>query len=71
MNLIDLIVLVCALSDPRGGCSERHLALVAQGSPAECAMQAQPYLAQWIGEHPGLRIARWRCEWPQLEARRS
>jgi hypothetical protein len=30
-------------------------------------MQAQPYLAQWIGEHPNLRVARWHCEWPQQE----
>ncbi len=71
MNLIDLVVLVCALAAPDGACSERHLLLEAQGSPAECAMQAPPYLAQWLGEHPGLRIARWTCTWPQLEARRS
>lgn len=70
MNLIDLVILVCALSDP-GACSERHLILEARGSPAECAMQAPPYLAQWVGEHPGLRIARWACRWPQTEARRS
>ena len=30
-------------------------------------MQVQPYLAQWIGEHPNLRVARWHCAWPQQE----
>jgi hypothetical protein len=70
MNLIDLVVLVCSLANPTS-CGERHLILDAQGSAAQCSMQAQPYLAQWIGEHPGLRIARWRCMWPQLEQKQS
>jgi hypothetical protein len=30
-------------------------------------MQAQPYLAAWIGEHPNNRIAAWRCAWPGNE----
>jgi hypothetical protein len=30
-------------------------------------MQAQPYLAQWVGEHPNYRVARWRCAWPDRE----
>jgi len=32
-----------------------------------CMMQAQPYLAQWVGEHPDVRVAKWRCAWPDQE----
>jgi hypothetical protein len=66
MNLIDLIVLACTLGSP-GTCQEYHLLYQSAGSPRACAMQAQPYLAQWIGEHPNLRVARWHCAWPQQE----
>jgi hypothetical protein len=30
-------------------------------------MQAQPYLAQWVGEHPAYQVTRWRCAWPDQE----
>jgi len=30
-------------------------------------MQAQPYLAQWAGDHPGYRVTNWRCAWPDQE----
>jgi hypothetical protein len=33
-------------------------------------MQAQPYLAQWAGEHPAFRIMRWRCAWPDQEEKK-
>ena len=33
--------------------------------PARC--EAQPYLAQWVGEHPNFRVARWHCAWPDQE----
>jgi hypothetical protein len=32
-------------------------------------MQAQPYIAQWAGEHPGARVTRWRCAYPEHEDR--
>jgi hypothetical protein len=66
MNLIDLVVLACTLASP-GDCHEYHLMVQSAGSLRTCAMQAQPYLAQWIGEHPNLRVARWHCEWPGRE----
>jgi hypothetical protein len=37
------------------------------GSLQSCMMQAQPYLAQWVGEHPAYRVMRWRCAWPDQE----
>jgi hypothetical protein len=66
MNLMDLIVLACTLASP-GTCHEYHLMFQSAGSLRACAMQAQPYLAQWIGEHPQLRVARWHCAWPGQE----
>jgi hypothetical protein len=66
MNLIDLVVLACALASP-GTCHEYHLPFQGAGSLHSCAAQAQPYLARWIGEHPNLRVARWHCEWPSQE----
>jgi hypothetical protein len=66
LNLIDLVVLACTLVNP-GACHEYHLLFQSAGSLRTCTMQAQPYLAQWIGEHPSLRVARWHCAWPNQE----
>ena len=63
MNLVDLIVFVCALANP-AACKEQHLVFDLQGSLNACMMQAQPYLAQWADDHPDVRIMRWRCAWP-------
>ncbi len=70
MQLVDLIVLACALINP-GACHEYHLLFQTAGSLRGCTMQAQPYLAQWIGEHPNVRVARWRCAWPDNEGDKS
>jgi hypothetical protein len=66
LNLIDLVVLACALVSP-GACHEYHLLFQSAGSLRTCTMHAQPYLAEWIEEHPGLRVARWHCAWPNQE----
>lgn len=67
MNLLDLIVLVCSLTNPTA-CEEQHILFDAQGgTPRTCALHAPPYMAQWIGEHPGVRIMRWHCDWPDHE----
>lgn len=66
MGLIELIVTVCALSQPHQ-CEERHLQFASTMSPVQCAMTAPPYIAQWIGEHPNWIATRWRCEQPSGE----
>jgi hypothetical protein len=66
MNLVDLIVLACTLVNP-GACREHHILFQSSGSLRSCMMQAQPYLAQWAGEHPGYLVTRWRCAWPDQE----
>lgn len=65
MNPIDLVLLACAVAAP-SACHEYHLR-VQSASPKACTMEAEPYLAQWIGDHPKLRVARWYCAWPALE----
>jgi hypothetical protein len=66
MNLVDLILLACTMASP-STCHEYHLLFQTAGSLRGCVMQAQPYLAQWAGEHPSLQIIRWRCAWPDQE----
>jgi hypothetical protein len=66
MDSMDLIVLACTVLNPVT-CHEYHLMFQGGGSLRACVMQAQPYLAQWMGEHPNLRIARWHCARPGQE----
>ena len=63
MSMIEVIVTVCALAQP-SQCEEQHLQYAWAGSLRQCAMNAQPYLAQWINEHPKWSIVRWHCEVP-------
>jgi hypothetical protein len=68
LNAVVLIVLVCSIVNP-GVCSEKQFLLESSGTLKSCVMEAQPYLAAWIGEHPNQRIASWRCAWPGSEGR--
>ena len=63
MDTIQLIITVCAVLSPTT-CEERSLSFSATFSPRQCAMAAQPYIAQWIGEHPKWTAVKWRCEYP-------
>ena len=63
MGLVEIILTVCALSQP-DLCEEKHLQFEFSGSLSRCAMGAEPYIAQWIGEHPKWTVARWRCDVP-------
>jgi hypothetical protein len=60
MELIEVILTVCAVSHPTQ-CEEQHLRFASAGSLKQCVMNAQPYIAQWIGEHPKWMAMRWRC----------
>ena len=63
MTPIDLIVTVCAVLSPTT-CEEAHLVFSSDVSLKQCVMAAQPYIAQWIGEHPKWTAVKWRCEYP-------
>ena len=61
--MIEIIVTVCSLAQPVNG-EDRHLQFAWEGSLARCMMAAQPYIAEWIGEHPTWTAVRWRCAYP-------
>jgi hypothetical protein len=69
MNWIEIILTVCAVSQP-GQCEDKHLQFAAEASTQQCLMTAQPYIAQWIGEHPQWTPVRWRCEHSNARERR-
>ncbi|MBV8567806.1 MAG: hypothetical protein JO366_20795 [Methylobacteriaceae bacterium] len=62
--MIEIIMTVCSLAQPVT-CEDKHLQFAWEGSLARCAMAAQPYIAEWIGEHPTWRAVRWRCSYPK------
>lgn len=67
MNFVELVLTVCTLAQPVS-CDEKKLVFSSEtGSLMGCMMQAQPFIAQWSGEHPGLRVSRWRCVTPGSE----
>jgi len=63
MNMIEIVLTVCAVSQP-SMCEDKHLQFAAESSLRQCVMTAQPYIAQWIGAHPEWTAVRWRCEYP-------
>ena len=64
--MIVLIFPLCSLSRP-DDCGEKRLQFAETMSPMQCAMAAQPYLAQFVVEHPDYRVARWRCAYAARE----
>ena len=63
MGMIELILTVCALSQPNL-CEDQHLQFQFNGSPNRCAMGAAPHIAKWAEEHPKWTVTRWHCEYP-------
>jgi hypothetical protein len=66
MNFVQLILTVCTLAEP-SICDERKMLFESSGPLRACFIQAQPFIAQWVGEHPTLRVAAWRCTPPGAE----
>jgi len=66
MDLIAIVFTVCALAHP-DQCEEQRLQYVWNGSLRECVMSAQPYIAQWIGEHPSWGVKNFHCEYPHTK----
>jgi hypothetical protein len=66
VNFVQLILTVCTLAEP-SVCDERKMLFESSGPLRACFVQAQPFIAQWVGEHPTLRVAAWRCTPPGAE----
>jgi hypothetical protein len=59
--MIELVFVACMIVRPEA-CEENTLSFLSQADPQSCMAQAPPALATWTGEHPGYRIASWRCQ---------
>jgi len=60
-DLVVLVITACLAAQP-GSCGEHRMVLADGISLGQCVSQGQFGLAQWAGDHPWLRIIRWRCE---------
>jgi hypothetical protein len=68
-GLIEIILTVCAIANP-ANCEEKSLQFAWDGSLQQCMMAAQPYIAQWIGQHPAWRATKWSCDYPDSKRRK-
>ena len=66
MDLVDLILTVCLISDP-SRCHTEHLHFEGRGDLLQCTFLAPPQIAKWTEAHPKFRVARWRCAYPDEE----
>jgi hypothetical protein len=64
MTFVEIVFLVCAIAQP-DRCEDKHLQFEWRGSLRQCVMAAQPYIAQWIGEHPQWIVKNYHCEYPR------
>jgi hypothetical protein len=69
LGMIEIILTVCAIANP-SNCEEKYLQFTFDGSIQQCMMAAQPYIAQWIGNHPEWMATKWSCDYPGHEKRR-
>ena len=69
MGMIEIVLTVCAIANP-SYCEEKYLQFDWDGSINQCMVAAQPYIAQWIGNHPGWVATKWSCDYPGHEKRR-
>ena len=60
MDLIHLLMAVCALSTP-DACEERAIPSLNQIPGMQCVPDAPLFLAQWMEVPSNLASARWRC----------
>ena len=67
--MIEIILTVCAIANPNN-CEEKYLQFAWDGSLRQCMMAAQPYIAQWIGQHPAWFVTKWSCEYPGSRKRK-
>jgi hypothetical protein len=66
MDIIDLVLTICLVSNP-SNCREERLHFENRGSLNACVFTAQTEIAKWTQEHPGHRVVRWKCAYPSEE----
>jgi hypothetical protein len=68
MNFVVIVFLACAVGQP-DHCEDKHLQFAWQASLKQCVKAAQPYIAQWIGDHPQWMVKEYHCEYPHTQDR--
>ena len=63
MDVIDLVLTVCLLSNPTS-CREERLHFENRGSLHNCMFLAPTEIAKWSGDHPKVKVVRWKCDYP-------
>jgi hypothetical protein len=63
MDMVDLVLTVCLVTNP-GHCRVEHLYFENRGSLLQCMFLAPSEIAKWSGEHPALKVVRWKCAFP-------
>lgn len=61
---VALVLTVCSVTDP-ADCRNQEFTFESHGSLAQCMFEAQPWIANWQFAHPKLKVARWKCEFPE------
>jgi hypothetical protein len=67
--MTELVFIVCLALAPQQ-CEERVMTFT-DVTPSACAMGAQAEMAKWIGDRPGWRVARWRCDVVAVGSRKA
>jgi hypothetical protein len=62
MNLFNIVMGICLLSDPNS-CREHRIQFESYESLNECILDAQFYIAQWQAANPGWKLGPWHCEY--------
>jgi hypothetical protein len=63
MDMVDLVLTVCLIANP-GSCQDEHLYFESRGSLTQCMLLAPAEIAKWTSEHPGRKVVRWKCTFP-------
>lgn len=58
--MLSIIISACLANDPNV-CRDYRISVDESLDTQQCVMYAPPHFAQWIEEHPGWKIRRWRC----------
>ena len=58
--MLAIILSACMANDPNV-CKDYKIPLAAEVDINRCAIDAPPHFAQWVDEHPGWTIKKWRC----------
>jgi hypothetical protein len=66
VNVVELILTVCLISNP-SSCREERLRFENRSNLLNCMFLAPAEIAKWADQHPKLRVARWKCKFPSNE----